>query len=397
MNKISKSSNILIAFFSNPEHITPVYDAICFLSEKYNVTVVQRNAIPLNYSYPTNVTIYKVGSGLKHNENTTLVKTIVEYFQFIFKIRILLKQNKCLFLLLYDMNAFVAGNLATFFLRKPPIFYHQNETVLSYEIPPTRFFYFIKRLEMFFAKSCALLSFVEPNRAKLFLKDAGFERDYIIVDNCPKRIEKIPMPYKELEKYKTKGCKIILHRGPIGDGSSLDIHETLRSIKHWPLNSIFVIQGYRTQAEENKCIKITKEESIQDRVVFLPFISSYLELLEVVAAADVGLVLYKPNDVNRTHATPVKLYDYLACGVPAIVPKSMLYISDLIDSLKVGFSYENSKSESIGEVISKLLEHPDRNKMIENARKTHLDKLNYEYQFSLLFNAISKIVKNNHI
>ena len=340
--------------------------------------------------------VCKIGRETKLNYyKKTQFKLILEFFEFIYKLRANLKKNKCSLLLCYDIYGFVAGWIASRFLRRFPVFYHQNETVLLREVAISRSFYWLKCLEIFFAGKANILSFPEPNRARLFLEDATFKKDVIIIENCPMKLIDLPKCSPQIEKLKSDGYKIVFHRGPIGNGSTIDIHETIRSIKFWPQTSMLVIVGFRTEEEEEICRKIMREEKIEDRLVFAPFVRTKEELLQYTVAADVGLVLYKPIEINRKYVAPCKLYDYFSCGVPVIVPSALPYLSKMVSDLGVGFSYLESTPEAIGMTISKLLNHPDKKAMGEKARNEHLSRLNFETQFQFLMNEITKYGINN--
>ena len=368
-------------------------DAIYLLSKEFKVVVVSRNAKPLNYLYPENVVIYRIGSPVDFGEYyIPLYKKIFDCLKFICKLRQELKRAEVSLLFCYDLLGFVAGCIASRFLPKKPIVYHQNETRLLSEIPKRRFLYWIKRLEICFLRSVDILSFPEPNRAKLFLKDANSNKDVTIIENCPPKLLQVPSMTQEMENLKLSGHRIVLHRGPIGMGNTIDIHEAIYSIKFWPSDAIFVILGLRTNEEEEACKKIIKQENLEGRVIFIPFVPTQNELLQYTASADVGLVLYKPIEVNRKYVAPCKLYDYLACGVPVIVPKSLPYLSEMVNRLGVGLSYFESTSEAIGKTICELLERPDRKKMGEKARQAHLSNLNFETQFAPLFEAIRNAI-----
>lgn len=391
--KLNNKPTVVIAFFSNPEHTVPVYDAICLLSREFNVIVVHRNSKSLGYEYPPNVILYKVGKEIQLNKyNRTKFELFLEFCKFIWKLRFGLKKYRASLLLCYDMNAFVAGCIVSKFLEKVSIFYHQNETVLRSEISKNSFLYLIKLLEIYFAGSTDLLSFPEPNRAKLFLEDAAIKKDVIIIENCPTKLVALPKGHSQIEKLKSDGCKIIFYRGPIGRGSTIDIHETIRSIKFWTPNSMLVIVGFRTEEEEELCRNIIKEERIENRVIFAPFVRTKEELVQYTAASDIGLVLYKPIGTNRKYVAPCKIYDYFSCGIPVIVPKALPHLSKMVSELGVGFSYSESTPESIGKTVSKLLNHPNRKAMGEKARKEHLTRLNFETQFQPVMDEIRTLL-----
>ena len=129
---------------------------------------------------------------------------------------------------------------------------------------------------------------------------------------------------------------------------------------------------------------------MEARVIFAPFTRTREELLEYTVAADVGLILYQPIETNRKYVAPCKLYDYFSCGVPVIVPQALPYISEMVNKLKVGLCYSESKPEAIGKTICELLQNPARKTMGQNARREHLSSLNFETQFQPLMNEIIK-------
>lgn len=399
-NKINSHSlkhTIIFIMFSNPEHDLPAFDAINLLSKEYNVVIIQRNVLSLGYKYPENVFIYKVGGKeLGFNEyNRPLYKKIIEYILFLSKIISVIRRKESSFLLCYNLHAFVFGSLANKLPGKLPIFYYQNETVLLSEISKFKFLYWLKVLEVFFVRSVDKLIFPEPNRAKLFFEDAKITKDFLVAENCPRKIVQGPSIHPFIKKIKSNGGRVVLHRGPIGKSESIDICPAIRSVKYWPSDSVFVILGQRTEEEENICKKIAEEENVKDRIIFIPFIVSHEELLQYTASADIGLVLYKPVLVNRKYVAPGKLYSYFSCGVPVVVPSGLPHISKMVSDLGVGFSYSESTPESIGNAISKLLDHPNRKAMGEKARKEHFSRLNFETQFQPVLEEIKNAIGKN--
>ena len=306
MNSTKKKlPTIVVAYFSNPEHCSPTLDAICSMSNNYKVIAITRNAGQYYFKYPENVALYKIGPGVDLiNHPLSICEKIIEYISFIFKIHFELKKEKVSLLFCYDTPAFIAGYIAKIFLPKIPVFYHQNETVLFSEIPKSSPLYWAKYLEVVFIRFVESLSFPESNRAKYFLKDIKLKKDVIIVENCPRKFAQIPECAQKMYELKMKGYRIILHRGPIGKGDSIDIHETIRSVKYWIPNTIFVNIGIYTKEEEKLCMQIALEEGLENRIMFIPFIADQEEMFKHIACADVGLVLYKPIQINSKYVAP---------------------------------------------------------------------------------------------
>ncbi len=90
----SNKNNILVTFFSNPEYITPIFNMINLLSDKYNVVVVHRNVAPLNYKYENNIKVYSTGKVLGLGETKHKIYNLMDFVEFIFKIRKEFKKDK---------------------------------------------------------------------------------------------------------------------------------------------------------------------------------------------------------------------------------------------------------------------------------------------------------------
>lgn len=384
---------ILVAFYSNPEYVSPLIDTITILSKDYKVIVVARDVGNFNYDYPKNVVLYKIGPRCEiSNYNIPFYKKIMGYTLFILKIFCLIKSENIALLFLYDARALIAGGIASCLSKNPPIVYHQCVPNLLEEIPKNSFFYWVKYLEFYFSRFVSVISCTEPTLAKLFLKESGLRKEIIVVQNCSRKVMQVPNPAFQLQKLKSEGYKIVLHRGPIG---GIDIEATIRSMKFWPSNAILVLVGLYTDQEEAKCNEISKEEGVENKIIFIPFVSTQEELFKYTVAADIGLVLYKINKRSDKYIAPTKLYDYIACGVPVVVPNKMTFISRLVKKLNIGFVYEEATQEEIGKAIRTLLELPERVEMGKRAREVHLTTLNYETQFIPLYEKIKTIILKN--
>jgi len=59
---------------------------------------------------------------------------------------------------------------------------------------------------------------------------------------------------------------------------------------------------------------------VADRVVMLPPLD-YAGMLAYTASADAGILLYGNNDLGNYFQAPGRLTEYLACGLPVLVPR----------------------------------------------------------------------------
>ncbi|OGI19108.1 MAG: hypothetical protein A3B68_07920 [Candidatus Melainabacteria bacterium RIFCSPHIGHO2_02_FULL_34_12] len=386
--------SVLVGFYSNPEHISPLTDSIDLLSNEFRVIVVARDVGNFNYKYPSNVSLFKIGPHCEMSKyNMPFYKKLFSFLSFILKLFILIRREKPSILFLYDTNAYIAGWLASRPFRNIPIFYHQSDPVLLSEIPKNYFSYFAKCLELNVVRSADVLSFTDPYNAKLFLDDAKLKikKEVIIVENCTCKLINIPKMSYEMQKIKDSGKQIIIHRGPVGSG--VNLRPAVRSIKYWPDNSVLVLLGLIANRQIELCRNVVQQEGFLDRVILVPYLPTREELLGYTVSADIGLILYKIKKEGMKYWGPTKLYDYIACGIPVIAPKEMIFVDEIIKRHEIGLTFESDSPEVIGKTIRHLLEQPALlQKMRDNARKIHLSELNYETQFEPLLKKIKNVI-----
>jgi glycosyltransferase involved in cell wall biosynthesis len=97
---------------------------------------------------------------------------------------------------------------------------------------------------------------------------------------------------------------------------------------------------------------------------------NYSELPAYLASADAGLCLYKPlTHNNRFYFSPLKLFDYMACGLPVIATNSG-QITEVVKDSENGLLVGNGIDEIIDKILL-LKRHPDRaQKISREARRT---------------------------
>ena len=228
----------------------------------------------------------------------------------------------------------------------------------------------------------------------MFLEDAGLKKEVMVIENCPRKLLEIPRYAPQMQKLKESGFQIVLHRGPINK-IGVDIEEVIASIKFWTKNTILVLVGVHKGEQEKVCREIANRENMSDRVLIVTYVPTQKELFEYIAAADVGLILYKIIRASNEYMGPTKLYDYMACGIPVVVPEKMKFVSDIVKDLGIGLSYKDSTSEALGKTIKELLDRSDRIEMSKRARQAHLSNLNYETQFAPLYEKIKNAIEQD--
>jgi glycosyltransferase involved in cell wall biosynthesis len=101
------------------------------------------------------------------------------------------------------------------------------------------------------------------------------------------------------------------------------------------------------------------------------------EVYKHLARATIGLVCLRPEP-RYSIALPVKLFEYMAAGLPVIASNFPLW-KEIVEGNECGMTVNPLDPKEIAGAIEYLLEHPAlRRKMGENGRQAVLEKYNWE-------------------
>ena len=161
----------------------------------------------------------------------------------------------------------------------------------------------------------------------------------------------------------------------------------------WAGSSYYAWQGWeivlqvarkmQTVDPKVKFILITRsrdlksQESIPENVLMLEE-KNYFELPAYLASTDVGLCLYKPlTHNNRFYFSPLKLFDYMACGLP-VIGTNLGQISEVVKDKENGLLVENGIDEIIEKILFLKSQSAQAQKIGREARRTIEDYYNWE-------------------
>ena len=143
----------------------------------------------------------------------------------------------------------------------------------------------------------------------------------------------------------------------------------------------YVTLGHQTHAEDFR--RRAAELGIADRIEIIgPF--SRAVVLEHCRASDIGLATL-PRHGDENESTMVgssnKAFDYLACGVPLIVPDLPEWRATFVDA-GYGHACEPEDARSVADALRPLVLDPQRaRRMGESGRQRILAEWNYDRQF----------------
>lgn len=121
--------------------------------------------------------------------------------------------------------------------------------------------------------------------------------------------------------------------------------------------------------------KLAKSEGLRERVRFTGFLES-TPYMEHVGALDVGLALFIGRTLNVVHVVPIKLFDYMAMGVP-VIASDLPAMRTIVEEYGCGIIANSENPRSITSAVKILLEHPDK-----RAQASRMARLAFESKFS---------------
>lgn len=134
----------------------------------------------------------------------------------------------------------------------------------------------------------------------------------------------------------------------------------------------------------SELIGLSKRLKLEECVNFVGTVP-YENISDFLIKGDVA-VLPSTKDVVRKVACPIKLFDYLAAGLP-VVTVSGLWWSDFVKTHKVGLVVEDTP-KSFAEAINKLLSSPDT---IDAIGKNAIDLVKNQYNWREMAKKLLKV------
>jgi glycosyltransferase involved in cell wall biosynthesis len=113
---------------------------------------------------------------------------------------------------------------------------------------------------------------------------------------------------------------------------------------------------------KNELLKLSRELGVEDRFIFTGVVA-YDRVPLYINASDVCAAPFIFARNAKIGLSPLKLYEYMACGKP-VVASDIDGVSDALEASDGGISVLHENPEALAEAILKLLENPElRTKM----------------------------------
>jgi glycosyltransferase involved in cell wall biosynthesis len=176
-----------------------------------------------------------------------------------------------------------------------------------------------------------------------------------VIYNCPRRPEGFDpdAPHAQLhEALKVPlETRILLYQGWLGEGRGLE--ELIQGAGYLRgANAVLALMGY---GETRSALEaIAAEHNLHDIVRFLDPVPQR-DLLAYCASASVGVIPYRPVDLNHYYSSPNKLFDFIQAHLP-ILANDLPFLRKVIVGRDIGMVAPMTTSDSVGRAMLDILE-----------------------------------------
>ncbi len=148
--------------------------------------------------------------------------------------------------------------------------------------------------------------------------------------------------------------KIVLYEGMIVDGRWLEY--VAQAVLHLPENVVMVMMGQEKMKWRQVHAAQIEPALASGRLILAPPVP-HDELLDYVADADVGVIIYDDSVRNNVFCEPGKLSDYISVGVPVVAP-NFPTIGPVVQGRGLGLCFDGHSPEAIAATLMGVLAKP---------------------------------------
>jgi glycosyltransferase involved in cell wall biosynthesis len=184
----------------------------------------------------------------------------------------------------------------------------------------------------------------------------------------------------------------LLYAGRISlDRGVLLYIDILRYLRNWSIPARLILAGTHTPVSEEQIINKYSYD-LQNYIEYLGWIS-YEKISDVYQKADVGLSILLPEP-RYILATPVKLFEYMASGLP-VIASNFPSITSIVNKTECGICVDPlSDPVEIAHIIENWFHNPTiPQKLGENGKQAILTKYNWENQAWKIVNLYDQLLK----
>jgi len=301
----------------------------------------------------------------------------IAYAYYIVKLITLAWREKPDVIIGYNKLGLIASFITTRLCPKIRLIYHN----FDFDVSTTKGL--LSRLELYAARRADLTIFPAQGRASEYKVMAGLTQEPLSVLNC------YPLSWScqrtgELQKIlESKGLcfdRLVVRLGMMGPFHGIEV--TIRSMVEWQGNWGLILGGFSSDKYLEGMLVLIEELGLGSKVLVLPSVSFGL-WYDILYSADLGICLYEPYNLSHDYmaGTSQKLNNYIAVGIPSIVPKTPDFVS-FVEQHATSKMADVKDPHSIAQAVNCLLCDPDEYvRYCHNVRNAFESEFNFEKQF----------------
>ncbi|HII03046.1 TPA: glycosyltransferase family 4 protein [Methanosarcinaceae archaeon] len=228
---------------------------------------------------------------------------------------------------------------------------------------------------------CMFADFIITVDDVMKFKYKDYNKNIITVSNYPKKSLFIRKEGREKDK---KENSVVYVGGLIkykGIFESIKAIEIVRN--EIPDVKMVFIGKFNNDGFKEEVTPYIKEQKLEENIVFTGWVP-HGETIKYLEKANVGLVLLQPIE-RYIHAISVKLFEYMACGIP-VIASDFPEMRAIVEENNCGITVDPTNIMEISDAIIELLKDPQKEKkMGENGRRAVEEKYNWENMEKRLF------------
>lgn len=239
--------------------------------------------------------------------------------------------------------AIVAGKI-----HRQPVVYDAHELASEQLDPSSARNRFIRRLERRLIPRVDRIIVPNQSRAEYYQARHRLRSKPVVVLNCPPTASWTKTDRLRECLHLHVDTRIVVYHGGMVPGRALE--ELIQAASYFDEDIVLVMIGEPIAFFRDVLEPLWRMEGLQNRVVFLPYMP-YSEVMQYVAGADLGVVIYKNINWNNYLCAPTKIYEYIMADVP-FVAANFPEIERLLAEYPVGLTFDPDEPQSIAKAIN---------------------------------------------
>lgn len=303
-----------------------------------------------------------------------------EFFLFLIQVwrRVRASQPDCV--IGYDVHGAFALLLLSYARRGTLLVYHNFDLLPTPKTARQRLVSWLVNLG---ARRADHVIVSSPTRAGVLQRSAALRQPPLVVPNFQRLTAGVVETGKLQARIRDRGLyfdRLVVRAGQLGPGHGIEA--TVRSIHGWHGQWGLILVGHPVPGYYARLQSLIEDEGLGSKVMIIPDAKPAL-WDDCIAAADVGIALYEPGDVNRESMAGAgnKLNIYMRAGIPSVLPDLPDFL-DLLRRYPLGVPADPGRPVSIADAVNALLEdRPLHERCAGAARRAFEEEYNFEHLF----------------